>query len=364
MKTRSLPGRRFPRVPGTVAGLMLLGTTCLHGELPTTNTVMAARARLIALRSPELQRQLGVDPGQIERMAKVLDEVDLPLWQLRDLPPDQGNAKALPLFRRLCESLDSALLPDQLKQLDQIAFRLQGWQALQLPSVVDQLRLDGRQEQQYSEFLAGAKALAGRSPREVSLAEFNWIQQVLTAGQRNQLKELLGAPIDFSRHRLLQVKAPEVVGVDHWINSAPLKLEDLRGKVVVVTFWTFGCINCIHNLPHYRKWHAQLPRDRVTLLAYHTPETAAEHDLERVKEAVQKQNLRFPIAVDERKENWKAWGNNIWPSVYLVDKQGYVRAWWYGELNWQGATGEQQMRARIRELMAEPQPAGEAVDRK
>lgn len=126
--------------------------------------------------------------------------------------------------------------------------------------------------------------------------------------------------------------------------------------------WTFGCINCVRNLPHYRKRHAQLPRDRVTMIAFHTPETSAEHDLENVEKAVREKDLQFPIAVDNRKENWKSWGNHIWPSVYLIDQQGYVRKWWYGELNWKGAKGEQQMRAWIHELLAETQPTAGAAD--
>lgn len=342
--------------------LVLLTTTSLFAELPATRDVMAARARLIAVRSPEVRTQLAIDSRQFEKIAAVVEEVDLPLWQLRDLPADQGNPKALPLYQKLRDVLNSALRPDQLQQLNQIALRLQGWQSLQLPSVVDQLNLTSLQQQQYSEFLAGAEALAGRPLQETGRVEFNWTQRVLTAGQRSQLKALLGAPIDFSRYRLLQVKAPEIVGVDRWINSAPLKLKDLDGKVVVVTFWTFGCINCIHNFPHYRKWHAQLPRDRVTLIAFHTPETPAEHDLENLKRAVKEQDLQFPIAVDNRKENWNVWGNNIWPSVYVIDKQGYVRNWWYGELNWQGATGEQQMRAKINQLLAETQLASSATN--
>lgn len=337
VKKRSLPERLLPGVHSVVPSLVLLTTTCLFGQPQATRDVVAARARLIAVRCPEVQTQLAIDSRQFEKIAAVVDEVDLPLWQLRDLPADQGNPKVLPLYQKLSDTLNSALRADQFDRLNQIALRLQGWQGLQLPSVVDQLHLTSSQQQQYSEFLVGAEALASRPLRDISLAELNWIQRVLTASQRDKLKELLGAPIDFSRYRLLQVKAPEVVGVDRWINSAPLKLQDLRGKVVVVTFWTFGCINCIHNLPHYRKWYAQLPRDRVTMIAFHTPETPAEYDFENLKRAVREQDLQFPIAVDNGKDNWKAWGNNIWPSVYVIDKQGYVRNWWYGELNWQGA---------------------------
>ena len=88
-------------------------------------------------------------------------------------------------------------------------------------------------------------------------------------------------------------------------------------------------------------------------MGVHTPETEHERDGQTVRSKAQKENLKFPILIDTEKENWNAWGNSMWPSVYLIDKQGYVRYWWYGELNWQGAKGEEQMRQRIEELLAE-----------
>jgi peroxiredoxin len=188
----------------------------------------------------------------------------------------------------------------------------------------------------------------------LSRQEFAWLRSVLTESQREKLNQLLGKPFDFTKVTLREAKAPEFTGVDAWINSPPLTLASLRGKVVVVDFWTFGCINCIHNLPHYRDWYASLPRGEVAQIGIHTPETAGEHDLEHLKREVKAKRLSYPIAVDNERANWTAWGNNTWPAMYLIDKQGYIRYWWYGELNWQGATGEPQMRARIQQLLAEP----------
>jgi peroxiredoxin len=89
------------------------------------------------------------------------------------------------------------------------------------------------------------------------------------------------------------------------------------------------------------------------MIGIHTPESQAEQVVENVRRNAREQNLDFPILIDTQKKNWQAWGNTIWPSLYLIDKRGYVRAWWYGELNWQGAEGEKIMRARIEELLAE-----------
>jgi hypothetical protein len=85
----------------------------------------------------------------------------------------------------------------------------------------------------------------------------------------------------------------------------------------------------------------------------HTPETEGEKVVESIRKSARQYGLEFPIAVDGGLKNWQAWSNNIWPAVYLVDKKGNVRYWWYGELNWQGSDGEKFMREKIVELLAE-----------
>jgi hypothetical protein len=89
------------------------------------------------------------------------------------------------------------------------------------------------------------------------------------------------------------------------------------------------------------------------MLGIHTPETSRERETDNVERDAGDSGLTFPILVDNEKRNWNAWGNSMWPSVYLIDKQGYIRFWWYGELNWQGAEGESLLRNRIEELIAE-----------
>lgn len=89
------------------------------------------------------------------------------------------------------------------------------------------------------------------------------------------------------------------------------------------------------------------------VLGIHTPELSSERSVNAVRQNARDTGLTFPILIDNDKRNWNAWGNSMWPSVYLLDKQGYVRAWWYGELNWQGSKGEEQLRKRIEQLLAE-----------
>jgi peroxiredoxin len=149
----------------------------------------------------------------------------------------------------------------------------------------------------------------------------------------------------------ISTPAPEFTKVTEWLNSKPLKLAEQEGKVVVVHFWTNGCINCIHNYPHYRAWQEKYKDDKNYLMVgIHTPEFDGEKDIERIKERAAKNKLTFAIAVDNEQANWSAWGNRYWPCVYLVDKQGRVRERWEGEL---GDEGYKKMTAKIDALLAE-----------
>jgi thiol-disulfide isomerase/thioredoxin len=147
------------------------------------------------------------------------------------------------------------------------------------------------------------------------------------------------------------VAAPEFTGVTDWINSGPLKLADQKGKVVVVHFWTNGCINCIHNYPHYRAWQDKYKDEKnLLIIGVHTPEFEPEKNVDRIKERMAKNKLTFAVAVDNEGANWIAWGNQYWPCIYLIDKTGTVRHRWEGEL---GADGYKKVTAQIDKLLAE-----------
>jgi peroxiredoxin len=143
------------------------------------------------------------------------------------------------------------------------------------------------------------------------------------------------------------------------VNSSTLSSGELRGKVVVVHFYAFGCINCIHNFPAYRDWQDRYAGKDVVLIGIHTPETSEERNVDSVHREAAKEKLRFPILIDGKSQNWNAWGNSMWPCVYLIDREGYLRHYWSGELNWQGATGQKQMTQWIDDMLAE-KPAGES----
>jgi peroxiredoxin len=151
----------------------------------------------------------------------------------------------------------------------------------------------------------------------------------------------------------MRIPAPELKGIDEWINSKPTALSDLKGKVVVLHFWTFGWINCIRNYPWYTGWHRDFGAKGLTVIGVHTPETDEEKKIEKIRKKVKDNGMKYPVAVDGSTKTWQAWGNQWWPSVYLIDKKGDVRYRWDGELNWKETKGEKIMRERIEELLAE-----------
>lgn len=112
-------------------------------------------------------------------------------------------------------------------------------------------------------------------------------------------------------------------------------------------------MNCVRNYPWYKGWEAKFKNQDFTVLGIHTPETSAERIADNVRGNVEKNKFEFPILIDTDKATWNSWGNSMWPAVYLIDKQGRIRYWWFGELNWKGAGGQKLLERRIKELLAE-----------
>jgi hypothetical protein len=109
----------------------------------------------------------------------------------------------------------------------------------------------------------------------------------------------------------------------------------------------------VRNYPWYKGWHDDLEKKGVTVIGVHTPETAGEADLDKVRQKVKDNGMAYPIAIDNAAKTWQAYGNQYWPSIYLIDKRGFVRYRWDGELNWKAVKGEAVMRKKVEELLQE-----------
>jgi cytochrome c biogenesis protein CcdA/thiol-disulfide isomerase/thioredoxin len=137
-----------------------------------------------------------------------------------------------------------------------------------------------------------------------------------------------------SREGLLNVdpyKAPEFKGLEGWINSDALKLEGLKGKVVLVDFWTYSCINCIRNNPYLDKWYQTYKDQGLVVVGVHAPEFVFEKNRDNVEKAVRDQKITYPVALDNNFTTWNTFNNRSWPSAYLIDAEGNVRRVHEGE---------------------------------
>jgi thiol-disulfide isomerase/thioredoxin len=126
-----------------------------------------------------------------------------------------------------------------------------------------------------------------------------------------------------------QVRAPEIGRV--WLNSPPLSFRQLRGRVVLVDFWDYTCVNCIRTLPYVQAWHEKYGDKGLTVIGVHTPEfTFAQYE-SNVERGIREFGLTYPIVIDSNREIWKAFANRYWPTKYLLDKDGYLRYGHFGE---------------------------------
>ena len=276
------------RCAAALLGLVLMP---LPGEAPGVNSPSAAleetpvlipHPMTVLLHAGAVYDELGLDGAGRATLAAAANEVDLPLWRLRDRPPAERDRSARPFLDALHAQLAAALTPRQRERFDQLVLQAGGLPAVLEPRVAAALALSSDQRQRIRAALVPMARSAASADRLRAEME-RTVLSILSARQRRMWARLLGPRFDFTAVRAVVCRAPELEGVTAWLNSPPLRLERLRGKVVVVHFYTFGCVNCIRNLPHYNDWHARFDPDQLALVGIHRPETSGEHDLTKVR---------------------------------------------------------------------------------
>jgi thiol-disulfide isomerase/thioredoxin len=125
--------------------------------------------------------------------------------------------------------------------------------------------------------------------------------------------------------------APNFQGISAWINSQPLNISQLKGKIVLVDFWTYSCINCIRTIPFLEALQSEYGNNGLVIVGVHTPEFQFEHNLTNVENAVKRFNITYPVALDNNYSTWDAYGNEYWPADYLIDQNGDIRYKSFGE---------------------------------
>ena len=142
-------------------------------------------------------------------------------------------------------------------------------------------------------------------------------------------------------------QAPELAGISHWVNSNPTTLANLRGKVVLVDFWTYSCINCMRTQPYLNAWYDCYRAAGLKILGVHAPELAFEKVQENVEKAVRDASISYLVALDNDFATWHAFHNRYWPAKYLIDKDGTIRWTHFGEGSYDEAENQ------IRDLLGE-----------
>lgn len=141
-------------------------------------------------------------------------------------------------------------------------------------------------------------------------------------------------PVTFKSELPAEGIAPSLDGAGQWLNSPPLNKDSLRGKVVLVDFWTYSCINCIRTIPYVRAWADKYKDQGLVVIGVHAPEFAFEKNLDNVRKAVADFDIKYPVAIDNDYTIWRAFQNNYWPAHYLIDANGQIRYTHFGEGNY------------------------------
>jgi peroxiredoxin len=168
----------------------------------------------------------------------------------------------------------------------------------------------------------------------------------------------LGTPTLASAQTVEQRPAPDFTAGGQWFNSPPLSIHDLRGKVVLVNVWVYSCINCSSSLPTLQGSYSRFKNQGFEIVGVHTPEFESDEPASSVAAAIRKEKVTWPVVQDNARATWKAYQAEFWPSFYLIDRKGNIRAVYSGEISSRFPRQIPAIEKAIQELVTEPSPAG------
>jgi len=316
--------------------------------------------------TPEVQKELQLEGESLKSLLATLEKIDGPWWRSRIKPEVEQRKVIATQEKLLVESLAGLVSSEKMLRLKQIELQSQGTRIFARPDVIKAIGVAKTQSTRLNELYAAtdrvSKKVQSATSNDQKLrdemvaakdAEAKGIAETLTVPQRAAFSKLMGTPFDTMKLSRIYPLAPELVDSGHWAGGEATTLASNRGKVVLLHFYAFQCHNCVANFNHYNRWHTQLTERGVNVIGIQTPETAAERDVKSVQNAAKDKGFKFPVLIDVASKNWDAWSNTMWPTVYVIDKSGYIRFWHQGELNWQGATTDKTIENLINELLVE-----------
>jgi thiol-disulfide isomerase/thioredoxin len=338
-------------------------------SLPFNPATYVPQVILPLLHTPQVQAELGIEGAKLAQLEQLFATVDGDWWRARNLPPAEQRAAITKVEKAVKTWLTGALPRERLVRLADLERRAQGGRVLLREDVAEVVGLEPAQQEK---LLAAARATEsaaaalgrvfqtgggqGDLEKAALLAarerELKLPGDLLSEEQQKEWRRLVGAPFDTVTLDRIYPMAPELAPSATWINAKPLALAALRGKVVILHFYAFECVNCQRNLPIYAEWHRAFADKGVVVIGVQTPETEAEKDSGKVIAAAKEAGIDYPVAFDGDSATWKAWGNTMWPTVYVIDQQGYLRVWWQGELKGPGGKGDEVISTAVEKLLA------------
>lgn len=358
--------KRILKVAGVILvfHVLIAGKPMLRAEEPAEFSLPHNLLKLV--HTAEVQSELGLEGEQLERFTKILAELDQKWWPSRIQPAAKQLKIVTELESRLNAELANMLPAEQLQRLREIEIQSLGTRALVRPDISKEIGLSTKQLQTLQSIFYETDGLTKQSNESRSKdadwesklkgaheAELKKIKATVTPLQTRTLGQLIGKTFDTTRLKRIYPLAPELIDSGEWAGEVKTTLAQHRGRVVLLHFYAFQCHNCVANFQHYVRWHDKLAAGNVSVIGIQTPETSAEGNAAMVRRAADERGFKFPILIDLERKNWDAWGNTMWPTVYVVDQKGYIRFWWQGELNWQGATVDKTIETLVDELLAE-----------
>lgn len=356
------------------AALALLSAPPLSADEPLKRRPLPAqdhripRTLLPLIHSVEAQRELGIQGPELDQLETVLRNIDEEWLRVRskteaEIHPvlDRGSEAVLAHLR---ERLGEAVVA----RLHQLELQAQGVRALLRPELIDALELTtvqvrdlGRLFDATDDLRRRARSLV-RPPTLPDLAPYQralaseriTAERMLTADQIQRWNSLLGPKQNTGAFERVHPLAPASLESGGWLNGTNASLAALRGRVILVYFYAFQDAASQSAGQACNRWHRMFANNGLTVIGIQSPKTDYERDYARTALTALRDRFQFPVLYDADKANWDAWGNDTWPTLFVVDRRGYIRGWWAGKLQNSNAGGEVRIEQMIRRLLVEP----------
>jgi peroxiredoxin len=358
------------RLTAGIALCLVVSSTTVAQEIFVYQSVEASNSlvpqHLLALaHAAEVQAEIGVTPANIEKFETGLRAIDRVWWPARLLSTEKQRLIIVELEKKLAQLVQQILGPTALDRLRQLELQAQAIRVLARLDIQQFLKLDNQQKNKVSELFSATDQIAAAidpiRPDQGKLKELQASKkkemsgcvELMTPEQSKRLQTVFGKEFNTAQLERIFPLAPELISADNILGAGRSNWSQLKGKVVLVHFYAFECHNCHANFPHYNRWNDKLKSKGVEVIGIQTPETTNESVPANIVKAAKKDGFQFPVIQDLEKQNWNAWGNTMWPTVYVVDKNGYIRFWWQGELNYDGATGDEKIEKLVEKLLSE-----------